>query len=286
MKDKWFYETYFDYFKTGFKYKKSLFEKKSSFQKVEILETEGFGNMLVNDGIVMTCDRDEFAYHEMLSHVPLFSHKNPKDVLIIGGGDGGTAREVLNHPVSSCVMVEIDDVVIEASKKHLKKISSELDNKRLDLRIDDGAKFVENKKDCFDVILVDSSDPVGPSSVLFGKTFYENVFKALRPGGIVASQMGSPFFLLKEQTEYLKMAKEIGFFSGFYNYCNISYGPGMWSFLFASKDEDILKNFSKKRVEESGIKFRYYNEDLHLSSFYPAQFAKEAFKPYWNLKLP
>ena len=126
MKNKknWFFENHKDILKTGFKYKKTLFNKKSPYQKVKILKTEGFGNMLINDDIVMTCDRDEFVYHEMIAHVPLFTHPCPRNVLIIGGGDGGTAREVLKHKsVEQCTMVEIDSLVITACKKTLKVYS-------------------------------------------------------------------------------------------------------------------------------------------------------------------
>lgn len=284
MKDKWFYENHQNILKTGFKYKKSLFDKDSSFQNVKVIETEGFGNMLINDNIVMTCDRDEFVYHEMIAHVPLFSHPDPKDVLIIGGGDGGTAREVLKHKeLNSCVMVEIDSLVVEACKKHLKSTARAFENPKLDLKIEDGADFVSRHSSAFDVIIVDSSDPVGPSSVLFGQKFYENVNKALKKEGIVVAQAGSPFYDLENQTKTLKMCKDLFKKSGFYNYSNLTYPCGHWSFLLASKGPHPLKDLDIKRIQNSSISFRYYNEEIHKSSFAKVQFAKEAFREFWTL---
>ncbi|MCZ0931892.1 MAG: spermidine synthase, partial [Oligoflexia bacterium] len=171
-----FLEDHKNILKTGFPYKKKLFDKNSKYQNVKIIETKGFGNMLINDNIVMTCERDEFVYHEMISHVPLFSHPQPKDVLIIGGGDGGTAREALKHKNITCVMVEIDSLVITACKKYLKTTARSFENPKLKLKVEDGAKFIKKHKSAFDVIIIDSSDPVGPSSVLFGEAFYKDVY--------------------------------------------------------------------------------------------------------------
>ena len=211
MKNKknWFIEDHKNILNIGFKYKKSLFDKNSHYQNVKVIETEGFGNMLINDNLVMTCERDEFVYHEMISHVPLFSHPNPKDVLIIGGGDGGTAREVLKHTnIEKCIMVEIDSLVIEACKKHLKATAISFNNPKLDLKIEDGAAFVAKHKEAFDIIIVDSSDPIGPSSVLFGENFYKNVYKALKKEGILVAQAENPFYEMEIQKTCLKLVKD------------------------------------------------------------------------------
>ena len=278
-----FFENHQNILQTGFYYKKKLFDKKSKYQSIKIVQTKGFGNMLINDNIVMTCERDEFVYHEMIAHVPLFSHSNPKDVLIIGGGDGGTAREVLKHKNINCTMVEIDSLVIKACKKHLKTTAHVFNNPKLNLKIEDGAKFIKKYKSAFDVIIVDSSDPVGPSSVLFGEVFYKNVFKALKLNGIAVAQAGNTFYDLENQKNTLKMCKKLFKKTGFYNYNNLTYPAGPWSFLLASKTLDPIKNFKTERVHKSKIKFRYYNPEIHKSCFIQPEFAKQAFGKLWTL---
>ena len=279
---KYFFENHENILKIGVAYTKKLFEKKSPFQKVQVLKTKGYGNMLINDDIIMTCDRDEFVYHEMMAHVPLFTHQNAKKVLIIGGGDGGTAREVLKHKkIQKCVMVEIDSTVIQACKKHLPKLNAFKDSK-LELKIEDGAKFIEDKENAFDAILVDSSDPIGPSSVLFGKSFYKNVYKALKSDGILTAQAGSSFYNLKQQKQSLKMCQDLGFKNrALYYYNNLSYPPGAWAFLFASKSQRSY--FKPERIKNSKILFKYYNSEIHQSCFARPEFVKNSFGPLWSL---
>ena len=284
IKSKYFIESHEGFLNMGFKYKKSLFNKNSSFQNVKVIETEAFGKMLINDNIVMTCERDEFVYHEMIAHVPLFSHPHPQEVLIIGGGDGGTAREVLKHKnIRHCTMVEIDPLVISACKKHLKTISHSLDHPKLELKIEDGAKFIARQKSAFDIILVDSSDPVGPSAVLFGEDFYKKAHRALKKNGILTAQAENPFYKIKAQKNKLKICQKLFKKAGFYNYSNLTYPPGHWSFLFASKGPHPLKDFRAKSLQKSGIDFRYYNEEIHKSSFARPQFVKKAFGKLWTL---
>ena len=160
------------------------------------------GKMLLNDGLVMLTERDEFVYHDMIVHVPLFVHPNPKSVLIIGGGDGGTAREVLRHRgVERVVMVEIDQMVVDACIDHIPQTACELDNERLELIIDDGVAFVANTEEKFDVILVDSTDPIGPAQPLFGPEFYQNIHRVLNEDGIVVSQGESPWYHAEMQAK-------------------------------------------------------------------------------------
>ena len=284
-KEKIFYENHEGILKIGIPYLKKLFEKDSQFQNVKVLKTKGYGNMLINDNVIMTCDRDEFVYHEMIAHVPLFTHPQPEKVLIIGGGDGGTAREVLKHKkVKTCVMVEIDSLVIQSCKKHLPSIANSFNHPKLDLKIDDGAKFIKSKKDFFDVIIIDSSDPIGPSSVLFGKDFYKSAIKALKKEGLLVAQAGNFFYNLKTQKESLKMCQELGFKKrGFYNYNNLTYPAGIWNFLFASKKFHPLLDFQAKRVEKEKMKLQYYNTEIHQTCFARPEFVKKAFKKLWNL---
>jgi len=283
-KENWFFENHKNILSTGFKFKKILFDKKSKYQNVKIIETEGFGNMLINDNIIMTCERDEFIYHEMIAHVPLFSHPKPENVLIIGGGDGGTAREVLKHTqIKKCIMVEIDELVVSACKKHLKATACVFDNPKLDLRIEDGAKFITQFQSEFDLIIVDSSDPIGPSSVLFSESFYKNIYKALKPNGIVTAQADSPFYSIENQKNMLEICKNLFPKAGFYNYSNLTYPSGYWSFLFASKKIHPIQNFQANRFKNSNISFRYYNKEIHKASFARTQFAKNMFADLWTL---
>ena len=282
--EKWFYEKHQGLTSMGFKYKKILFEGQSDFQNVKIIETESHGPMLINDNIIMTCERDEFVYHEMIAHVPLCVHPRPENVLIIGGGDGGTAREALKHGgLKECVMAEIDPLVVSACREHLKATAKGLDHPLLDLKFEDGAAFAARCQSRFDVIIVDSSDPVGPSSVLFGEKFYKSLHKALKPGGIVAAQGGSPFYELDFQKQFLKTVHGLFPKAGFYSYSNLSYPGGRWSFLFASKGPHPLKNLNPERIAGLKSRLKYYNEEIHRAAFARPQFAKEAFGSLWTL---
>ena len=277
--DNWVTETHKGILKTGFKFKELLFEGDSPYQNVKIVETNGFGKMLLNDSVVMTCERDEFIYHEMIAHVPMFTHPNPQSALIIGGGDGGTARELLKHQsLKRLIMVEIDSMVVSACKKHLKSLSASLENPRLELKIEDGADFISKQKGAFDIIVVDSSDPIGPSSVLFGENFYKNACQALKSGGILVAQAESSFYEIERQKTLLEINSQLFKQLGFYNYSNLSYPAGPWSFLFASKGPHPLRDFQKARFKSQNLKLRYYNEEMHRASFAKAQFVKEAFR--------
>lgn len=248
---------------------KVLYSKKSEFQTVDIVETKGHGKMLLNDGLVMVSERDEFIYHDMITHVPLLIHPAPKNVLVIGGGDGGTAREVLRHnSVENCTMVEIDKLVCEACIEHIPQTAEVLKgHKKLNLIIGDGVKFVQETKEKFDIIIVDSTDPIGPAAPLFGPEFYGNVKKCLAPNGIVVSQGESPFFnedIQKSMLEVLSSAFENTYI---YNFSNLTYPGGLWSFTFASNSLDPIADFKQSRIDESGLEFKYYNEGIHEAAF-------------------
>lgn len=177
------------------KIKETLHTEQTEFQKLDMIETEQFGTMLVLDGMVMTTDVDEFVYHEMVTHVPLFTHPNPKKVLVVGGGDGGAIREVLKHPsVEKAVLVEIDGKVIEYSKQYLPNIAGELDNPRVDVQVADGFMHIIEHKNEYDVIMVDSTEPVGPAAKLFERGFYQGIFEALTEEGIFVAQTDNPWF--------------------------------------------------------------------------------------------
>ncbi len=250
-----------------------LFSGESSFQKVDVVKTKYMGNMLLNDELVMTSDRDEFSYHEMMAHVPLFTHPKPERILIIGGGDGGTAREVLKHPsVKECVMVEIDDMVVKASRDFIPSTSCELDNPRLKLIIDDGVKYVKETEKHFDVILIDSTDPIGPGAPLFGDEFYQNVKKLLNPKGVVVAQGECAWIAPKAQEGLLNIIRKNFSVVGLYNYTNITYPGGTWSFTWASEDLNPRSDFKAERVDELNLELRYYNKNLHTACFSLPQF--------------
>ncbi|MDX5420011.1 MAG: polyamine aminopropyltransferase, partial [Hymenobacteraceae bacterium] len=173
-----------------------LYKKDSPYQRVEVFETLAYGNMLTLDGMVMCTQKDEYVYHEMITHVPMFSHRKAKRALVIGGGDGGTVRELLRHEqLEEVTLVEIDELVIEACKLHLPETASAFDNPRLNLLVEDGIKYINECEDGrYDLIIVDSADPVGPGEGLFTAEFYKEVYRCLTPDGVMITQSESPRF--------------------------------------------------------------------------------------------
>ena len=264
----WVEEKFEDFLGLKFKVEKVLFSGKSEFQTVDVVETKGHGKMLLNDGLIMVTERDEFAYHDMISHVPLFVHPNPKNVLVIGGGDGGTAREVIRHnSVEKCTMVEIDGMVVEACREHIPQTSKDLDHPKMNLIIGDGVKFVKETKEKFDVIIVDSTDPIGPAQPLFGAEFYQDVYQCLTEDGIVVSQGESSWYAMDIQKSLLSVLNSVFPACYLYSFSNLTYPGGLWSFTFATKKHHPTKDFSPSRVENSGLEFDYYNAALHNSAF-------------------
>jgi spermidine synthase len=251
-----------------------LFQEQSPFQTVEVFDTYSCGKMLTIDNMVMCTEWDEAAYHEMIAQVPMLTHPGVKDVLVIGAGDGGTIRELMRHEhVQKVTMVEIDDAVIRASKQFLPGISSAFGDPRLDLRVDDGIKFVsEAAADSYDLIIIDSSDPVGPSEGLFTKSFYDGVFRALRSGGVITVQSESPSFNPKAFTELNQCLKAV--FGQDSVHCYLlfipTYPTGMWSLTYCSKQgPHPLQDFDRTKAtaftEQHGL--RYYNADVHQAAF-------------------
>ncbi|BDD08898.1 hypothetical protein FUAX_13300 [Fulvitalea axinellae] len=259
-----------------------LYEKKSPFQKVEIYDTYAYGNMLTLDGMVMTTEKDEYVYHEMISHIPSLTHPNPKRALVIGGGDGGTVRELLRHSsYDEVVMVEIDEAVVEASKEFLPSIASALDHPKLSLRIDDGIKYVkETKGEAFDIVIVDSTDPVGPGEGLFTETFYRDVHRILKKDGIMVTQSESPRFNVKVFKEIFDCYGSIYGKENVHTYlAHIpTYPTGMWSFSYCSKGQaNPLTTIDEDRRTEflANNKLSYYNKEVHTAAFALPNFVKD-----------
>ncbi len=262
-----------------------FYDVQSPFQRVRILESYKYGKMLALDDMVMTTEKDEFHYHEMISHPALFSLNNPKNVLVIGGGDGGTIREILRHDsIESVTMVEIDGHVIEACKEFLPTIALSFNHPKLKLIVDDGIAFIKNAQaKSYDLIIVDGSDPVGPAEGLFSVEFYTNCYNALDDNGILVAQGESPKFNEKAFAELNKTLQQI--FGK--NNAPVSlffvptYPTGMWSFQYGLKGNvDVRKLQDATRVasfvESQGL--RYYNEDIHEATFATPNFVKQLIK--------
>ncbi|MBS4200738.1 spermidine synthase [Bacillus sp. FJAT-49732] len=269
----WFTEKQTDHYGITMKVKRTLHTEQTDFQLLEMVETEEWGNMLLLDGMVMTSEKDEFVYHEMVAHVPLFTHPNPERVLVVGGGDGGVIREIMKHPsVQKAVLVDIDGKVIEYSKKYLSSIAHELDNERVEVKVGDGFMEIAQSENEYDVIMVDSTEPVGPAVNLFTKGFYAGISKALKEDGIFVAQTDNPWFKADLIREVQQDVKEIFPITKLYIANIPTYPSGMWTFTLGSKRYDPLA------VEESrfhSIETNYYTKDLHKAAFVLPKFVSD-----------
>ena len=273
----WVDEVYQDIVRTSFKLKKRLFKGKSPFQTVEVVETAGHGKLLLIDGMTMVSERDEFVYHEMIAHPALFLHPKPRRVLVIGGGDGGTVREVLRHKtVENCTLVEIDGLVVSASRKYIPQTAGALSDRRATVLIDDGVKFVAETDEKFDVVIVDSTEPFGPAAELFGPAFYKNVKRILTEDGIVASQAGSPFYEISTIKNLFRITKKIFPVVEVCLFNNLTYPGGLWAFMFATKGLHPVKDFIPAKVRTAKMRLRWYNADIHAGCFALPNFLKKA----------
>jgi len=255
--------------------KELLFRGTSEFQKVEVYDTASHGRMLLIDGLLMTSERDEFVYHEMIAHVPLFLHPEPRRVLVVGGGDGGTVREALKHPAVAHVdLVEIDGMVVDAARKFLPSTAGCLADPRVTVRIEDGVKFMAASGEPYDVILIDSTDPIGPAAPLFGDAFYANVKSRLSGGGLVVAQGECPFYRLDVQKALAQVVRGAFGTAALYNYHNLTYPGGLWSFVAASKAPRDLAAPDAARVAALQPQLRYYNLETHKAAFALPEFMK------------
>lgn len=267
----WTHEKTNNDFCMAFRIKETIFSEASPYQRVEIVDTVGYGKMLFNDGIAMIAERDECIYHEMIAHVPLLIHPEPKTVLVIGGGDGGTVREVLKHPsVTQCTLCEIDECVIRACKEHIPQTAGCLrdDEPRLKIMINDAVEFIKKDDACYDVIIVDSSDPVGPAAPLFGAGFYKDVSARLTDHGLVVAQAESPFLYQEEQKGLVSIIKEKFAHVFVYNFTTMTYPGGLWSFAMAGKKDICPTRIAdKKRLRAVIGGLQYYTPEIHTAAF-------------------
>lgn len=273
MSNFWIYESHTPGYEVRWRITNILHQENTPFQKLDVVETVELGKALILDGALQISERDEFIYHEMIAHVPMLSHPHPERVLIIGGGDGGTLREAARHPeLRSVDMVEIDKQVIEASKRFFPQVACALTDERLNLYIADGIEFARSKNGPYDVIIVDSSDPVGPAEQLFTEEFYRNLSNLLDKDGMLVVQSESPLFY----EEYFKNAynnmEKVFPITQVYTASIPTYVSGPWTFTVGSK-EYRADTIADNRVVPRSLK--YYNKEIHQASFALPEFIRQ-----------
>lgn len=278
--EQWYNETLYPEWGQRIRMDEVIYEEKTELQDLVIFENARFGRVLALDGVIQLTEADEYVYHEMLAHVPLLAHGNARRVLIIGGGDGGMLREVLRHPtVETVVQVEIDPSVIELSKKWIPNVSrGSFDDPRLQLIIADGAKFVHETDQRFDVIICDSTDPIGPGEVLFTSEFYGNCKRVLNPKGIFVNQNGVPFLQGFEVTDTYNNRKDHFAVTTFYLAPVPTYAGGFMAFGWATDCEDyadVSQKVLQKRLSKIDGKMKYYTPKIHQASFALPPFIQE-----------
>ena len=268
----WYGETLHNAWGQTFHMAEKLYEEKTDEQHLVIFRNELFGKVLALDGVIQVTEGDEFIYHEMLTHVPLLAHGSVKSALVIGGGDGGILRELLRHrTIERVVLVEIDASVIAFSKKHLPEISNgSFDNPRVEIVIQDGCAFVKNTKETFDLIICDSTDPIGPGAVLFTQEFYGDCHALLRDGGIFVNQSGVPFL---QKEECVGVHKNL---SAHFNHVNFflgvipTYAGGFMAFGWASDSGKALNVSTEeltRRLSAIEGEMKYYTPEIHKAAF-------------------
>lgn len=275
--DLWFTENHTDNVKFSMRVDRHIISIKSDFQKIDVFHTPEFGKVLVIDGYVMLTEKDEFIYHEMIAHAPMAVNPNIKRVLVIGAGDGGTVRELTRYnSLERIDMVEIDRMVVQICKEFIPQTASRLNDDKVNLYFEDGLKFVKTKKDEYDLIIVDSTDPVGPGAELFTMDFYESCFNALTDDGILVNQHESPYY--SEDADAMQKAhkkiKSVFPIARVYQAHIPTYASGHWLFGFASKKYKPVEDLNEELWNSLGLETKYYNTDLHKGSFYIPNYVK------------
>jgi len=258
------------------KYSKKLVEEKTPFQKIEIYQTDEYGKLMVIDGFVMLTARDNFLYHEMMSHPVLFTHSNPHNVVIIGGGDCGTLREVLKHPgVEKLWQIEIDERVTRLAEEHFPELCESNNDPRVKLCFEDGILWMKNAEaGSIDIIIIDSTDPLGPAEGLFIESFYHDCFNVLADGGIIIHQSESPLLHLDITKSMIVAMKAAGFSETHTMYFpQPCYPTGWWSATMAAKNRS-LKQFRESDAENKAFKTVYYNAEIHKGALAVPEFLK------------
>ncbi len=268
---------------------KQLYSAQSRFQRIDIFETPDFGRMLTLDGFLMLTEKDEFIYHEMITHVPLAVHPAAKTILIIGGGDGGAVRELCRYnTVEHIDLVEIDEQVVEVCKQYLPGVACRLDDERVTVHFEDGLRFIRRFSDHYDIIIVDSTDPFGPGEGLFTKEFYGNCYKALKEDGILVNQHENPFYpedALSVRQIHKRIVQSFPL-SRLYQAHIPTYPSGHWLFGFSSKKYHPVSGLNAERWEALGFKTRYYNTNLHKAAFALPTYVEDIIKDVEDADVP
>jgi len=279
-KKRWIAETLFDElgFRMTFAVDKVLYEVQTEHQHLVLFEHQFFGKMLMLDGAMQISKKDEFIYQEMMSHVPLFAHGKAEDVLIIGGGDCGIAEEVLKHrTVKRLTQVEIDPAVIEFAKEHFPEFTKPVfADRRFESVIDDGAKYVAATDRRFDVIIVDSTDPIGPGKILFGAKFYAGCRRCMKPGGVLVTQNGVPFFQNNELTTTMLRFRRLFADASCYVAAIPVYVGGHMALGIASDDKQVRRHsvatIARRYRKAGSFKTKYWTPEVHVAAFAQPRF--------------
>lgn len=277
----WYTENHSEEVRFSIKVDKQLYSGKSAFQRIDILQTKEFGRIFTLDGLIMVTEKDEFIYHDMIVHVPMATNPNIKHVLVIGAGDGGTIRELCRYKtIEQIDMVEIDKQVVDVCKEYFKQTACAFDDSRVNLFFEDGIKFISQKVNEYDLIIVDSTDPIGVGEGLFTKEFYTNCYKALNETGILVNQHESPYYEMyaKAMKRAHKRIKEVFPISMVYQVHIPTYSSGHWLFGFASKKFNPISDLNSSEWNSLGIKTKYYNTDIHIGSFALPNYVLEMLK--------
>jgi len=278
MGEEWIKDFATPYYTPDYKIKNILYEKQSPYQKIKVVESYQFGKMLLLDDIVQLTEVDEFIYHEMLVHLPLLTHPHPKSVYIIGGGDCCTLREVLRHPIEKVMMVELDKEVVLACQKYMDVAKDLSTDNRVNLVFAEASKTLQNNKDSYDIILVDSTDPIGEAINLFTPQFYQTAARHLNDNGLIVTQSGSPIFQPNMIQMVVKNMKTVFPIVKVYTAVVPTYPGVYWSFTLGSKmikPDEIGIEELKKRITDRGLNFKYYNPRIHQACFILPEFVKD-----------
>ncbi|BCV22097.1 polyamine aminopropyltransferase [Moorella sp. Hama-1] len=265
MRGIWFSELQTPDLAISVRLNRTLHHEKTPYQELAVVDTGAYGRMLLLDNIIQTTVKDEFFYHEMIAHVPLNTHPQPRTALVIGGGDGGVVREIVKHPsIEKVTLVEIDARVVANAREYLPEIACGLDDARVEIRFEDGIEHIRQRENTYDVIIVDSTDPIGPAVGLFSAEFYRNVFRALKPEGIFVAQTESPLFNSKLIRRIQRDLQEIFPIARLYLTTVPTYPGGLWSFSLGSKEYDPLRVDWRQAPQ---ITTRYYTPAIHQAAF-------------------
>ena len=277
----WFSEMQTPNVKFSIRVERQLYSGQSQFQRIDVFESPEFGRFLTLDGYMMLTERDEFIYHEMITHVPMAVHPRVKSVLVIGAGDGGVIRELVRYPeIEDIDLVEIDELVVEVCRKYLPQTACRMDDPRVHIHYEDGLKYIRSCENEYDLILVDSTDPFGPGEGLFTREFYGNCCKALREDGIMINQHESPFYAEDAAAcqNMHRLIVESFPISKIYQAHIPTYPSGHWLFGFASKKYHPLKDLDETRWNLRGLSCKYYTTTLHKGAFYIPAYVERLLK--------